>query len=303
MHVIEVQESDARTEIPSCFEEFTSAQILFIIEQFLILEAGVISISEFKVKVLYFLMGLKYTPKSFQKEKRMLPEELENKHCNIAQLTELLDFLFLKEQKQKKDIITFNFKSVKNLVPEIKLNDEILIGPADALTNISFAEYRYACDQYSDFSKTKNHDALNRLVACLYRKERADYETAKTSLDFDGKRREKFNKHLADEKAKQFDKLAYHIRYAIYLWFRNCTIFLHEGSVTISGNSIDLSKIYDTKGKKDELGHAGTLFRIAEEGTFGPIDKVDDTGLYDILLKLYQIKADFEEYKRKNKIK
>jgi len=305
MHTIEVAQTKSKTEIASSFEEFTTDQFLYVLSQLLLLENGEISMDAFYTHILLHLMGIEYTPKIYEQEKRMRPEELESKYCNIYQLHELLDFIFIDElnKKLKKKVKMFAYRSVKNIFPEIGPEHKKLYGPKDAITDISFGEYLFACENFEKYSAKKDILFLNMLVACLYRPERENYEVAKTSISFDGHRREEFNKHLAEQRADSLNDMPLVNKYAIYLWFANCLKFVHEGTITVEGNTVDLSKIYGKGGKKDDLGRAGTLYRIAEEGTFGPIDNVYKTGLYDILLKLYQIKTDFEEYKRKNKIK
>ena len=159
MNTVECYETGAMTQVPGSFDELSPGQFDFIMENALLLESNRISQSDFNVKVLYNLMGLEYTALICQKEKRMTKEDLENKHCNIAQLCDqLLGFIFENKRNKTgaKKLKKFAFKSIKNPIPKINLNDVALFGPEDALTNITFAEYRYACDQYRTFSKSKN---------------------------------------------------------------------------------------------------------------------------------------------------
>lgn len=306
MHTIEVFETGIKAEIPSEWGELSNSQFDYVMKKAVDLEAGHISMLDFQIHLVFYFLKLKYGPVARVKDKFLPDQILENKYSNILTLAKLIDFIFIEklDKKTKKKSLEFDFTSVKNFIPALIIKKKIFYGPENALTNISFAEYRQACVHFSAFAENKMEDELNKLVSCLYRPERNNYKAVSKQVDYDGHRREKFNPHIVLQRAEIFKKVPFHKRFAIYLWFRNCLNFLNNGTISVEGNEINLEILYDKSNdsKPDGLGNAGTLFRMADEGTFGSIKETDETGLYDILLKLYQMKRDYDEFKRKNKI-
>lgn len=306
MHSIEIAETCTKAEIPSSWGELSNKQFDYVLKKALDVEANHITMLDFRIHIVFYFLEIKYSPISRVKDRFLTDNQLEEKYRNILELSKLVDFIFVEklDKKTKKKSLEFDFTSVKNFIPALIIKKKIFYGPADAITNISFAEYRQACTHYLAFAENKTEDELNKLVSCLYRPERENFKNASKQVDFDGHRREKFNPHIVLQRVAIFKKVPFHQRFAIYLWFKNCLNFLNQGTITVEGNDICLEILYNKSAdsKPDGLGNAGTLFRMADEGTFGSIRETDETGLYDILLKLYQMKKDYDEFKRKNKI-
>jgi hypothetical protein len=95
-----------------------------------------------------------------------------------------------------------------------------LYGPADELANLSFVEFIKAEGAYISYAKTRNEEALNLLVAILYRPKRKDYDP--DSPDFDGDIREKYNDHLLAGRVKKVSRLPLATRQAVFLYYDGC---------------------------------------------------------------------------------
>jgi hypothetical protein len=166
------------------------------------------------------------------------------------------------------------------------------------------AEFRAAIEYFRKYTETKEIKYLNLLVAVLYRPERDNYPGVMQDENFDGQRRVKFNRNHTERYANELKRASFYQRYAIYLWFGNCSNFLREGEIEIEGSQINLASLYNKTNNpdsKDGLGYTGLLFKLADEGTFGNIKETDNTGIYDIMLKLYQWKQEADTIKKMQK--
>jgi len=108
----------------------------------------------------------------------------------------------------------------RQLLPVVKIGLKKLYGPADELANLSFVEFIKAESAYIAYAKTRDPEALNLLVAILYRPKRKDYSPQ--SPDFDGDIREKYNDHLVGDRVKLVSRLPLSTRQAIFLFYDGC---------------------------------------------------------------------------------
>ena len=122
--------------------------------------------------------------------------------------------------------------------------------------------------------------------------------------NYDGQIRIKFspksNPLSLEKRIKKMKLCSYAQLYYVFLFFKACEEFLLHGRPTIDGKEINLSVLYEgAKGGTDDgIGLMGILFTLAETNVFGDIDKTADTGLYDVLSRLYQVTL---QYKNINK--
>jgi len=300
MHTIDIPEKNITTEIPSCWDELTRDQLLYSIELAIMLEKKQITILDYKIRMLYYFLDIKRTGVQDYKDNKLTDNEKETKYSNIYLLTDLLDYFFREEKHGKKYIMVWTYDSINNHFPVL----DKYYGPDDALINISFAEFRTAMSFYAKFNQDKKEDHLNSLVAVLYRPEIPGYESEKLNDDFDGQRRVKFNIHQVERRAAEISKISYTKRYAVYLFFRNCVQHIMNNDIVVDNNKICFGVLFRSNEAETEspgLGLTGTLYKLADAGTFGSIRETDEAGLYDVLLKLYQWKLEYDEFKRKNK--
>jgi len=314
MNKIEVPGKNIITEYPSCWDEHTEVQHLFILRQLLKLEDKKISMDEFKVIVLYNFLGFGAVELKTQKvrEKYMSRAELEIKYENIWYLTETLDYFFRIQKNAKKDIpdkLVLDYSSVKNFIPFIIVSGHKLRGTDNAFQNMTFRELLDSLNFYNSYLRTRDLADLDKMIAVLYRPEIANYESEKKKPDFNGERRIKYNPNFIDKRAKLINNLPYYIKWGIFLHYKSCYDFITSGTVTINNNDIDLSILFkrldsengSVKGKG--IGMIGLLFKLAETGIWGDIEKVAEANVYDVLLMLYQQKRDYDEQVRELKRK
>ena len=119
MTTIEIPMIGAAISIPSSWEELSPKQVCHIIKLYdksLRLEW---SLLDFNVRVLYYLMGMKYNARSIRWEKLAPKRFVAERNANIYMLCEkCLGFLFKEDDKKN---VTLDFSSVVNSLPVLAL--------------------------------------------------------------------------------------------------------------------------------------------------------------------------------------
>lgn len=305
MHTIEIPEKGIFRSFPSKVEELSTDEYVFFIEHLLKFESGDYTFSEFKLLLLYKLLGIKYSIKySLLKDKdRMLVNE------NLYRISEQLDSFFKKESREGQEYITFDINVTKNLIPVIKGRfwQRRLYGPSEALTDISFIEYKDAHTAFAEYTKSQKDEYLNKLIAALYRPGKVFLFIRKLFPGFNGKSRQIYNPNRPG-KLERIGKLPFSLRYGVYVFFAGCENFLRTGKITADDTEISLEVLYKKISGIDEdesgapgLGLTGILFKLAESGVFGNIKETANQNLYDVLVRLYQNRMEYIEFMRKNR--
>lgn len=303
MHTIEVPDRQLKISIPEHWDEATEQQACKVFEIAINHLAGLISKNEYLTQVLFFLTGMKRSI-STKIWERLAPEELVlEKNAKIYQMGESLCMWPLTDEENPK----MKYETVKNNLPVIKIGRKKIYGPADLLSDLTFGEFRAAISEMNaHFKLAKDPDtadqsdeALNRFIACLYRpakRVRNQENSDQGNSDQGNKTRETFNR--ASLSTKYASKLAIWQKTMILLWFSYCVKYLQSEDIEIDGNIISFSCLFpesshDTQSLTTEevtsngIGWAALLFGISQDGVFGDIEKTDKTGLFDILLYLY----------------
>jgi hypothetical protein len=218
-------------------------------------------------------------------------------YTNVYRIAEVLHSFFETEEINGRKYLIPKTSTTKNLLPEICLSvfKRKLYGPADALTDIAFCEYDEANNYYREYLQTQSTEALNNLVAVLYRPRRLFLWLIKKLPWYNGEARVKYNKNLVDQRAKIINSLPLHVKLAVFHFFHSCEKFLHEGELNINGNLIKLSVLYesepDAPKPEGNIGLTGLLFELAESGVFGNAQETSMQNMFDIMARLYQIRV------------
>jgi len=307
MNTIEIPERQINVEFPSCWEELTNDQFAFVMQEWLTLMDGKINEDEFRVIILYHLLGIKRSPFQGWKDRRLSKQQLEDKFANIWQLTELLNWLIRIEIVDGVKVGMLNYTGVTNRIPRIDGEWAMLEGPDDCLLNITFAEYRAAWNHFEAYSRDHKHIDLDHLVAILYRPVRANFEELKHKPDFDGQNREPFNPYITSHYAELVKDLPYWIKFAIYLWFGNCDRFLKEEELEVFGKPLSFTPLFKKSQAEsaegveildeNDLGLTGLLYMVAESKLFGTIAETDRTNYIDLLTALLYWKQQSDKIK------
>lgn len=282
-NLIEIPAAKYKKEIPDCVDEMSGKDFIFFSGLFLKVQVGLLTPQELREHMLLRFMDVDVNRYIYR---RMKVEEKSFICSNVAQLaSELITFL-IEEEEGDEGKINVKFKHGFVFNPLKKLHG--LKGPADALQDINFMQYKDAYLAFRDFNENHRPQSLNELVAALY---------------YRGKKWDKIKSlHIARKVAKWKDAE----KYAVYLFFWSCLEWLQDAKIEVEGNTIDLSILYKNFPGDEPIdtgtGINGLLFKIAEAGIWGDIEKSAQQGLYDILVYLYhQRKIQLETYKRRKK--
>lgn len=294
MHTIEIPEKNISAQYPSGWEELTTEQFAFVMQNWLKVVDGYLNQHEFKLIVLYHFLGIKYGPFDSRRDARVKPEKLEQKYENLWRLTETLEWLFEYRNEDGRKTVALSYYEVTNRFPEIEAAGILFTGPVDGMVNISFGEYRQAWMHFEAYIDTRNDIALDLLVGTLYRPEKKNYGEIKKLPDFDGQRSEPFNANLTQRYAALLADIPFWQKYAVLLWFLNCDRLIKQGELTVGGNPVSFAPLF-RKDKEteevetldeNELGLTQLLYMVAESNLFGNPEQVDRTAYIDILTAL-----------------
>ena len=308
MHVVEIPSLKQKYNFPSTIEELSPEQYVDFVGLVCLLQSKMIDVEEFLQQLLVKLLKIKLTGK-FQILKE---EEKEEVYANLILMADRLESFFVASPFDSAQgpklgdrvVKSLDLNFIKNPLPKLGR----LWGPEDALTDISFGEYMNAHTAYVDFAQTQNVESLRKLVAVLYRKKRLFGWFCKLLPNYDGRSRRKFNANTIDRRAVKL-KLSYVAMYGVFLFFNGCENFLRSGEPSINGHRIDLKILYSdnktedasTESASGNIGLVGLLYALAETKVFGNIKETNETNLYDILARLYQVRCQAIEAEKEMK--
>lgn len=289
MHTLEIPEKNLKMQFPSEIEEMNEQQFVRFIELVLAHSSGNISLEQFRAELIITLLKVRmdftYT--------FMKAEARENLLSEIYRLGESCDSFFEEIEQQGQMVKSFKLYFTRNFIPVIC---GIYHGPAHALQDVTFCEYRHAHRYYTSYLESQNENDLNHLIAVLYRPAKKWLSVKRMFNGFDGQVRVPFTAHynpvILQARVSDIARLPFALRYGIFLFFSGCERFLVSGSVKLDGKTIGFSSIYESKSDDTaeyDIGLTGILYSLAETHVFGSIEQTDNQNIYDIMLRLYQL--------------
>ncbi len=235
--------NDYTTEIPASWNELDRKMLLALASM---LNEKYVEY-DFKIRALFILSGwklispianttlyrvrLKYRKKAWVNEQQMLA------------LCENIGFLLKKSENKKQTVFNVAPRLTKNLIPNIRILYKKYYGPADALYNLEFGEYLTAENYFTQYLKTSDEGALDKLIATLYRRQDKDFDPEE--FNYRGDRREPFNYHNIDARARKLSKIDKPLKLAIMLFYEGCrahiaklfpTVFTGTGKINRYGS-------------------------------------------------------------------
>lgn len=260
--------------IPGSWEELTG-------EQFLNVSNALYGITDATERLAYIclcLMG--------RKNARTLPAE-----TLIADVFPVLDWI------ETQPAVT------EQRIPCVQVGLRKYYGPESDFNNLKMVEYDFAdrelfmfllAKKEADIEKSAHH--LWRFAACLYRPGKWLYNSRK---DKDGDIRIKFNENTLNYHANKMRRhLPDGFAFATLLWFKACRVLLTQLYPAVFKRAED-----DTPADTylELPNHFNLMRKIAEKGTYGTYDKVEEQYLHTILLELEKSIVEAEELKRQSR--
>ncbi len=274
MHIIEF-ENKGTYYLPEDLSQCDSRQYIEMAALVLELQSGFLTYEEFRIHAFYKLLNM-------QPVKRNQFDE--EKHSKIFQCSELINSFFeINEEKER--VIKMHY--INNPIPKILNNVTTYVGPENEFNNVKFGEYVDALQYYIDFNDTKEPIYLYKLLAVMYRPKSSLYNLKWI--------RQPYDESKVEKRSLLFKHQHIGVVYGFYLYFASFQKYVSSAKLYIQGSEIDLSVLFDTQSKKVKesklpgLGMKGIMFSMAESGVFGDLDKVRQTSLWEILIRMYDI--------------
>lgn len=292
MNRIEIPEANFTADIPSSYSEMTRPQVFYVMQQMHALQCAKISQTEFHVRILYKLAGIKRTARSIAWE-RLHPAAAHRRAEKIVLLSEqLLGFLFTTNGLT----LTPIFDTITNHLPTLRIGPTLLVGPGDGLMDISLGELVAADADLTLYTTTKDERYIDNMIARLYRRP--------GPMQPCGRKAEPF-------KMEETEGLAHLIRFLpgwekqlILFWYSACIDNLQHGFFPISGREVSFEPLFNiNEAGNDSLGWLSVQLDIAREHIFGNMAETAETNIIDVLAYLLNCKFTtdhVEKYKENN---
>jgi hypothetical protein len=303
MNSLMLPDKSISIEIPSHWDEMNKKQRDYCLKQAVMSSSGILSVDEAKVRSFYHLAEIERDYKSVAREKVMSEEFVQEKNSKALLLAEQLCGFMFKENSQGE--IEICYDTIYNHFPVILSGSTRLYGPAHLFADLSFGEFRAAIEEMKEFFETKEPGDLNRMLACLYRPKRMNYDAVSKRDDFDGNIREPFNRARIASNADYFKSVPHVTKTAILLWFTYMLDYIQKEDLVLGGELVNFSGLFGgetAEGRRPRgSGWVTVLHQIAKQGPFGDAEKTDKMGLFDVLLYMKDCHEENEEIKRKSK--
>ena len=298
MHNIYLPSVNRTYVFASCLEELSPKDVIRFFELLYMEQTNQIDIDDFRRMLLFDLLKIKKTVKYYN-----LPDEHRLViHDQIDNITKVLDSFYEWKEDEGQLVQELNLKFIKNLIPRIGK----YVGPADAITNISYFEYKEALCHFLEYSRTKNDEDLCIMMAVLYRPRKKFFRIRQLISGKEINERIEFNSKSSTEKlmrrAANMRKVNHAIKSAVYIWFNNCINNIMNGKFNIDGHEIEFSVLFKGNGEDtgpSGIGLTGIVYSLAESAVFGNADETYNTNLYDVLARLYQLKIEHDKISKK----
>lgn len=159
-------------------------------------------------------------------------------------------------------------------------------GPVHDFDNLKMKEFHLSELHYRDLVGSDSKDALNLLVAVLYRKPRKWYNRKK---DPEGDIRLPFNHNELEYRASKIAKWPLPVKQAIFLWYDSCRERLIDDNPLVFKEPVKHSfeSQFDT-------GLYGMIRSLAGE-KLGPVEKIEEMYVHTAMLELGLIREE-EKY-------
>lgn len=282
MHIVEIPEKKKTFNIPTHLGECSKSQYISMCNLLFSYLSKDISFEEFKILAIYHLMNM--VPSHKIDDKTQI-----NKMTNVVLLAELIESFFETNEEETQKIIKLYY--INNPIENIKSGDTNYYGPTDEFNNVKFGEYVDALSHFADFHATRETKYLFMLMATFYREKKI---LSSNVEDFTKDIRIKYNAERVSELAKTFEIQDIGVIYGFYLLFASFQKYLTTAKLYIEGKEIDLSILFDdsnfVESEVPGIGMKSTLYTVAESGIFGTLKEVRETPLWEILVRLYDIR-------------
>ena len=269
--------------IPNCWDEVTSDEWT----RLLVLFDAMLHIEEFTFEDLrrkmaeYMLTQRGLGVNIFMRDDRY--------YLLVDEIAEGLDWMIARNDEGK---VLIKLDTTRQLLPYVGY----LIGPKSHAEDLTFGEFHAAIAAVNRYNESQDDNDLMALAAILYRRERWDYK------------RSPFHAEDMGSLMEQATAIPWHLRFGIYVWFSYLCYYIRTGWFDIKGSTVCFAPLFRQAEENDErpeeaneLGLNGILLSVAQSGVFGDVDKVNQTPVLKVFMKLLSDYHEAERIKRMSK--
>lgn len=255
--------------LPENFNELTGKQLISINELLLLNVPKYIV----RLKLLQVLLGLRslaffMLPVDLKQRMLFYTKPAEDFNVNDDETESSIDWLFTKNSLTTQLIPCYNG----------------FYGPKTEFDNLRVKEFHVAELAYEEYIKTEAEDALNKLVAVLYRPCKNGYDH---KLDYDGDARIIFNPNTLPHFTSIVSKWPVAVRVSIFQWYDGCREYIK-----------DLYDVFNGTGSGEGEPGMYDIIRQLSGTKYGTFKEVEDMLLHDILKEIESSIADNERMER-----
>lgn len=174
---------------------------------------------------------------------------------NLYLIAQYMKGYFKEKEVDGRLLVEPSLEFTQQFIPEY----EGLKGPSELLTDMTWL-------QFMDANK-RLHD-LDALVATLYTDGRYDPEKIKLL---------------------NWPKV---VKEGIRLWYQANLSYISSENMEINGITVNFAPLFSSVRKQNDLGMIAVHYDLAASGVFGTVDQVAERNLYDVLMRLYQLKME-----------
>lgn len=268
-HIIEFPKLGITRYIPRQLKYCTTKEFRDIVGLLFLWQTDSISYHDFRVQAISLLLNLKGG------KRKINNVELELMYSNISQISYCMDTFFTIE-KDKPYLIKLDL--IDNPVPYIKPFFKKIKGPKAVFTDTNFGQYEDAVNLFHRYHSSPDQKYLYQLLAIYYQNPKK-YDNNKTE-----------NRALKIKRFVGFSEV-----YGFFLYFSSFQNYITSSKVLWESSVIDLSILFiatgnETKSNIPGLGTKGLGFQLAESGVFGTLKELRKENLWEVLLRLYDIR-------------
>lgn len=302
MVTIESPETNFKAYMPSDLSECDARQYIEMCELIFLLQTQQIDFDELKTQAVYKLLNMVPSKKKPSGTKEQQQAEENNKFSNVYRLSEKIESFFDQGEENQK-IIKQNY--IHNPMPKFRPAWRTYYGPTDQFMNVKFGEYRDALRLFYEFNANGDINLLYDIVAIIYRPKKAFHFIRKHWPNYDGDIRQSYNSNHVEKCAKAFRYAPIGFVYGVYLLFASFQKFIASANVPWGGKVLDFSILFQTDDDRaneealPDVGMDAVMFMMAESGTFGNLKELDNTNVWMIWVRMYDIRRkDLEQKKQ-----
>lgn len=269
--------------IPNCWDEVTSDEWT----RLLVLFDAMLHIEKFTFEDLRRKMA------EYMLTKRGLGMNIfmrdDRYYLLVDEIAEGLDWMIARNDEGK---VLIKLDTTRQLLPYVGN----LIGPKSHAEDLTFGEFHAAIAAVNRYNESQDDNDLRALAAILYRPE------------WRYSKRVPFGADNMGFLMEQATAIPWHLRFGIYLWFSYLCYYIRTGFFNIKGSTVCFAPLFrqaeendERPEEVDELGLNGILLSVAQSGVFGDVEKVNQTPVLEVFMKLLSDYREAERIKRMSK--